>query len=35
MKAEERSAELARIGKIADGLYIREKEFYTELKKIR
>lgn len=35
MKDAERSAELARIGKIADGLYIREKAFYTELKKSR
>jgi len=33
MKDEERSAEFARIGKIADALYIREKAFYTELKK--
>lgn len=35
MSEAKRRAELARIGKIADGLYIREKAFYTELKKLQ
>lgn len=33
MKDADRRIELARLGKIADGLYIREKAFYTEMKK--
>ena len=33
MKDADRRIGLARLGKIADGLYIREKAFYTEMKK--